>query len=98
MLHTMLSLCAGDVLAQTSPLLGQDDCTRAECIRPSKTAVQYAIHQRTALAHGQTCMAQASHNGAEQIGCQVIRRTRVTRSGCARPACYRLLDLVWHRL
>jgi hypothetical protein len=60
------------MLIQTSPLLGQDGCTRAEWIRPSKTAVQNTVHQRAALAHSQTCVAQASHHGAEQIGRQVI--------------------------
>jgi len=57
-------------------MLGQDGCTRAERIRPSKTTVQNPIHQGAALAHGQTCVAQASHNGAEQISCQVIWHTR----------------------
>jgi hypothetical protein len=76
MLHEILPLCSRDVLVQTSPLLGQDRCTRAEWIRPTKTAVQNAIHQRAALAHSQTRVAQASHNGAEQIGRQVIWRTR----------------------
>ena len=67
------------MLIQTPPLLGQDCCTRAKWIRPSKTAVQNPIHQGAALAHGQTCMAQASHNGAEQIGGQVIWRAALLR-------------------
>src|SRR6266487_6286044 len=96
MRHEMLSLCSRGVLVQTSPLLGQDGCMRAERIRPSKTAVQNAIHQCTALAHGQTCVAQASHNGAEQISRQVIWRTRSAGSGGDRGAWRWLRDLVWH--
>ena len=65
MLHEIVSLCSRGVLIQTPPLLGQDCGTRAERIRSSKTAVQNAIYQRAALAHSQTCVAQASHNGAE---------------------------------
>jgi hypothetical protein len=55
-----------------SPLLGQDSWTRAERIRSTKTAVQDAIHQRAALTHGQTHVAQATNNGSEEIGRQVI--------------------------
>src|SRR2546426_11282074 len=95
MLHEMLSLCSRGVLVQTSPLLGQDGCTRAERIRPSKTAVQNAIHQCAALAHGQTCVAQASHNGAEQIGRQVIWRTRSGCSGGGKDAWARARGPVW---
>src|SRR6266851_402939 len=98
MLHEMWSLCSRGVLVQTPPLLGQDGGTRAEWIRPSKTAVQNAIHQCAALAHGQTCVAQASHNGAEQIGRQVIWCPRAPCSGCDRDAWRRLRDLVWHGL
>jgi hypothetical protein len=74
MLHEILSSGSRGVLVQTPPLLGQDCCTRAEWIRPSKTAVQNLIHQSAALAYGQTGMAQASYNGAEQIGGQIIWR------------------------
>src|SRR5262245_38059601 len=98
MLHAMLSLCSRGVLVQTPPLLGQDSCTRAEWIKPSKTAVQNAIHQRTALAHGQTHMAQARHNSTEKIGRQVIWRTRSACRGCDRGAWCRLWGLVWHGL
>src|SRR4030095_15820923 len=98
MLHAMLSLGSRGVLIQTPPLLGQDCCPRAEWIRPSKTAVQNAIHQGAALAHGQTCVAQASRNGAKKIGRQIIWRTRSAGSGCDRGAWCRLRDLVWHGL
>ena len=98
MLHEIVSLCSRGVLIQTPPLLGQDCCTRAERIRSSKTAVQNAIYQRAALAHSQTCVAQASHNGAEKIGRQVIWRRRSACSGCARGAWRRLRRLGWHGL
>jgi len=78
-----------------SPLLGQDSWTRAERVRPTKTAVQDMIHQRATLTHGQTHVAQATNNGPEEIGRQIIWRTR---SGCGnfeRHACSRLSRLVW---
>src|SRR5215470_13224737 len=97
-LHAMLSLCSRGVLIQTPPLLGQDCCPRAKQIRPSKAAVQNAIHQCTALAHGQTYVAQASCNGAKKIGRQVIWRPRSAYSGCDRRVWCKLRDLVWHGL
>src|SRR5262245_61561862 len=97
MLHEMLSLGSRGVLIQTPPLLGQGCCPRAERIRPSKTAVQNAIHQCAALAHSQTCVAQARRNGAKKIGRQVIWRPRSACSGCDRGGWCRLRDLGWHR-
>src|SRR5262245_12538426 len=94
MLHAMLSLCSRGVLIQTPPLLGQDCGPRAERIRPSKTAVQHTIHQGAALAHGQTCVAQARRNSAEQIGRQVVWRMRSCGSSYDRGAWRRLRDLV----
>src|SRR2546427_10834005 len=64
-----------------SPVISQEGRTGAERISAAKTAVQSAIHQGTALGHGQTHVAQAANHRPEQIGGQVVWRLR---RGCKR--------------
>ena len=60
-----------------------------ERIRLAKTAVQGAIHQRTALGYGQTHVAQAANYRPKQIGSQVVWRVRRGRDEDQRGSAHR---------